>query len=133
MKLITAYTVAAALLCQTASTLNTNCHPGGAKVSDIAGLFDRPDSPLSTFKDKYRISGLLTNTFATNGSAKMTMRRIFKPLFTLPGGSTHTTVPDVIEGIEEILFCCNEFHYDPCEGDSDLYGDQGDTVNINIT
>jgi len=134
MKLITAYTVAAALLCQTASVSATECstdninaagHTSVVVGTDMVGL----QKTVVSYGGLYRVSGIDDSTFATSGNAKMTLQRS-KPHW--PAGSTHISASTVASGIQDIINCCTNAKHDNCSGNTNERGDQGDTVTINI-
>jgi len=133
MKLITAYTVAAALLCQTASVSAIGCSTDNIELinhqsvtsKDMAGIL----TSVQNYGGLYRVSGTDDSIFATSGAAKMTLTRT-NPKW--PTGSTHLNASTIESGINDIIKCCQDAKYGDCYGNTDERGDQGDTVNIVI-
>jgi len=128
MKLIAGYTVAAAFLCQTASASDVNCqssHQSGAAVNDMINM----KADVLSFKGLYRISGEGTSNFAESGASAMTLSRNTK---SKPLGSTHLSPPTVADAMQEIIDCCTIKHFDPCIGETDVTGNQGDPVIVNM-
>ena len=127
MKLITAYTVAAALLYQIASAGNTSCSNKGETIAgdEIVDI----KAVVLSYGGEYRVSGHDASVFAMVGGAGLLMRRIkFKAL----GGSTHLNASTVANGVQEVIDCCFNHDYTECFGNTEATGDQGDTVNIEI-
>ena len=91
-------------------------------------LFEQMIGHQFAVPSPHKVSGRGLSQFDQFGAMKLEMRRISSGL-----GSTHVSSESVGTAMKEILQkCCCEKGISNCVGNTDILGDQGDRVNVNI-
>ncbi|KAM5500955.1 hypothetical protein McanMca71_005565 [Microsporum canis] len=122
----TVATILATVLASTAVASNVSCvYQKGTKGDHIVGL----KGAVQAYGGQYRVSGRNGSTFATYGSAKLTLRRTGQH----PSVNSYTDAATVANKIQEIIDCCYNHGYTECVGNGDIksYSDDG-PINVNI-
>ncbi|KAM5441931.1 hypothetical protein MferCBS31731_003194 [Microsporum ferrugineum] len=122
----TVATILATVLASTAVASNVSCvYQKGTKGDHIVGL----KGAVQAYGGQYRVSGRNGSTFATYGSAKLTLRRTGQH----PSVNSYTDAATVANKIQEIIDCCYNHGYTECVGNGDIksYSDDG-PINVNV-
>ncbi|EZG08609.1 hypothetical protein H106_02234 [Trichophyton rubrum CBS 735.88] len=122
----TAATIIAMVYVSTAFASNVSCvYQKGTKGDHIVGL----KGAVQAYGGQYHVSGRSGSTFATYGSAKLTLRRTGDH----PSVNSYTDAATVANKIQEIIDCCYNYGYTECVGNGDIISfSDGGRINVNV-
>lgn len=116
--------VVMAFIAETAFGVSCDTRPQANK-----DLFDQMIGHQFAVPSPHKVSGLKLSQFDQYGPMKLQMRRVRTGTL----GSTHVSSQSVGQAMMDILKeCCCKKGIDNCVGNTDILGDQGDRVNVNI-